>query len=39
MLLVILKARKLFEGFTKKNCKKTGQNKFRDEKVIKTKIR
>ena len=35
MLLEILKAKKLFEHFTKKNYKKTKQNKFRIEKVMK----
>ena len=37
MLLVILKAKKLLESFTKKNCKKTNQKEFRVEKVIKRK--
>ena len=37
MLLVILKEKKLLERFTKKNCKKTNQKKFRVEKVIKRK--
>ena len=36
MLLVILKVRKLFECFIKKNCKKN-QKEFRVEKVIKRK--
>ena len=35
MLLVTLKAEKLLERFTKKNCKKTNQKEFRVEKVIK----
>ena len=35
MLLLILKLKKLLEHFTKKNCKKTNQNEFRIEKVIK----
>ena len=37
MLLVILKAKKLLERFTKKNCKKTNQKGFIVEKVIKRK--
>ena len=37
MLLVILKAKKLLELFTKKNFKKTKQKEFRVEKVIKGK--
>ena len=37
MLLTILKAKKLVEHFTKKNCKKTNQDKFRIEKVIERK--
>ena len=37
MLLVILKAKKLLECFTKKNSKKTKQKEFRVEKVIKGK--
>ena len=38
-LLVILKAKKLFESFTKKkkNCKKPNQKEFRVEKAIKRK--
>ena len=36
-ILVILKAKKLLESFTKKNCKKTNQKEFRVEKVIKRK--
>ena len=35
MLLEVLKAKKLFEHFTKKNYKKTIQKKFRIEKAIK----
>ena len=38
MLLVILKAKKLLERFTKKNCKKTNQKGFIVEKVIKKKV-
>ena len=38
MLLEILKAKKVFEHFTKKNYKKTKQNKFRIEKVMKKGI-
>ena len=34
MLLLILKAKKLLERFTKKNCKKQNQKEFRVEKVI-----
>ena len=37
MLLVILKAQKLLQHFTEKNCKKTNQKEFRVEKVIKRK--
>ena len=37
MLLVILKVKKFLERFEKKNCKKTNQNGFRVEKVIKRK--
>ena len=37
MLLVILKAKKLLERFTKKNWRKTNQKEFRAEKVIKRK--
>ena len=33
----MLKVKKLLEHFTKQNCKKTNQNKFRVEKVIKRK--
>ena len=36
-LLVILKGKKLFEHFTKKNCKKVNQKEFRIEKVVKAK--
>ena len=41
MLLVILMEKKLFERFTKKNCKKKTKNQkeFRVEKVIKRKGR
>ena len=35
MLLVILKAKKLLECFTKNNCKKTNQEVFTFKKVIK----
>ena len=35
MFLEIVKAKKLLEGFTKKNCKKTNQKEFRIEKAIK----
>ena len=35
MLLVILKAKKLFDRITKSNCKKTSQKEFRVERVIK----
>ena len=35
MLLVILMLKKLLERFMKKNCKKTNQEVFRIEKVIK----
>ena len=37
ILLVILKVKKLLEHFTKKNCKKINQRKFRVQKVIKRK--
>ena len=37
MLLVILKAKKLLERFTKKNCKKENKKGFRKEKLIKRK--
>ena len=37
MSLVILKAKKLLECFTKKNCKKSNQKEFRVEKRIKRK--
>ena len=37
MLLVILMEKKFLECFTKKNCKKTNQNEFRVEKVVKRK--
>ena len=37
MLLVILIKDKLLERFTKKNCKKTNQKKFRGEKLIRRK--
>ena len=37
MLLVILKVNKLLERFMKKSCKKTNQQPFRIEKVIKKK--
>ena len=37
MLLVILMEKKSLECFTKKNCKKTNQKKFRGEKSIKRK--
>ena len=37
MLLVILKAKKLFEGFAKQNYKKTNQKEFRVAKVIERK--
>ena len=37
MLLVIVMDEKLMESFTKKNCRKKKQKKFRDEKVIKRK--
>ena len=37
MLLVILKAKKLLEHFTKKNHKKTKQKELRVEEVIKRK--
>ena len=37
MLLVILKEKKLLESFMKRNCKKTNQEEFRVEKVIKRK--
>ena len=37
MLLVILKAKKLLERFTKKNWRKTNQKEFRVGKVIKRK--
>ena len=35
MLLMILTTKKLFELFTKKNCKKKNQKEFRIDKVIK----
>ena len=38
MLLVILKAKKLLERFTKQNCKKQIKKKFRVGKVIKRKF-
>ena len=34
---MILKVKKLFERFKKKNCKKTNQKEFRVEKIIKRK--
>ena len=37
VLLVILKGKKLFKHFTKKNFKKTNQKEFRIEKVVKAK--
>ena len=37
MSLVILKEKKLLEGFLKQNCKKTNQEEFRVKKVIKRK--
>ena len=37
MSLVILKAKKLLECFTKKNCKKSNQKEFRVEKRKKRK--
>ena len=37
MLLIILTEKKLMERFTKTNCKKTDQEEFRIEKVIKRK--
>ena len=37
MLLVILTEKKLFERFTKKNCKKANQKEFRTEKIIERK--
>ena len=37
MLLLIVMVKKLLEGFTKRNGKKTNQNEFRVEKVIKRK--
>ena len=37
MLLMILTKKKLLELFTKKNCKKTDQNEFRIENIIKKK--
>ena len=37
MFLVILKVKKLFTRFTKKELQKTNQKKFRVEKVIKRK--
>ena len=37
MLLKILKVKKLFEHFMKKNCQKTDQQEFRIEKIIRKK--
>ena len=37
MLLVILKAKKLLQRFTKKNCKNQNQKQFRVENVIQRK--
>ena len=37
MLLVILTEKKLFERFTKKNCKTANQKEFRIEKIIERK--
>ena len=37
ILLVILKVKKLFERFTKKNCKKINRKVFRVEKIIQRK--
>ena len=37
MLLAILTVKKLLECFTKKNCKKANQKKFRFKKVVKRK--
>ena len=37
MSLVIFTEKKLFECFTKNNCKKTNQKEFRVEKVVKRK--
>ena len=34
---MILTVKKLFERFTKKNCKKTNEREFRAEKVMKKK--